>query len=67
MVITRFQSGFRRRRCTVDNIVTLELLNSHVVVGRKHLVSIFFIWRKLLYATTGKHGIFKDVYPWSTF
>ena len=48
MVITEHQSGFRRRRSTVDNLVTLETSIRDVFVGRKHLVSIFFIWRKLM-------------------
>ena len=42
MVITEHQSGFRRRRSTVDNLVTLETSIRDAFVGRKHLVSIFF-------------------------
>ena len=42
MVITEYQSGFRRRRSTVDNLVTLETSIRDAFVGRKHLVSIFF-------------------------
>ena len=48
MVITEHQSGFRRRRSTVDNLVTLETSIRDAFVGRKHLVSIFLIWRKLM-------------------
>ena len=49
MVITEYQSGFRRRRSTVDNLVTLETLIRDAFVGRKHLVSIFyFIWGRLM-------------------
>ena len=47
MVITEFQNGFRRRRSTVDILVTLETIRV-AFVGRKHLVSIFLIWRRLM-------------------
>ena len=43
MVIAEFQSGFRRCIFTVDNLVILETSNRDAFVGRKHLVSIFFI------------------------
>ena len=56
MVITEYQSGFRRRRSTVDNLVTLETSIRDAFVGRKHLVSIFFDLEKA-YDTTWKHGI----------
>ena len=58
-VITEYQSGFRRCRSTVDNLVTLKTSIRDAFVGRKHPVSIFFIWRRL---TTWKHGIFLDLY-----
>ena len=45
MIITKYQSGFRRRRSTVDNLVTLETSIRDAFVGRKHEVSIFFICR----------------------
>ena len=56
MVITEFQSGFRRRRSTVDNLATLEISIRDTLVGRKHLVPIFFYLEKA-YDTTWKHGI----------
>ena len=55
------QSGFRRRRSTVDNLVTLETSIRDAFVGRKHLVSIFFDLEKA-YDTTWKHGIVLDLY-----
>ena len=61
MVITEHQSGFRRRRSTVDNLVTLETSIRDAFVGRKHLVSIFFDLEKA-YDTTWKHGILLDLY-----
>ena len=63
-VITEYQSGFRRRRPTVDNLVTLETSIRDAFVGRKHLVSIFFDLEKA-YDTTWKHGILLDVYKTS--
>ena len=60
-VITEHQSGFRRRRSTVDNLVTLETSIRDAFVGRKHLVSIFFYLEKA-YDTTWKHGILLDLY-----
>ena len=56
MVITEYQNGFRRRRSTVDNLVTLETSIRDAFVRRKHLVSIFFYLEKA-YDTTWKHGI----------
>ena len=61
MVITEHQSGFRRRKSTVDNLVTLETSIRDAFVGRKHLVSIFFYLEKA-YDTTWKHGILLDLY-----
>ena len=43
MVITEHQSGFRRRRSTVDNLVTLETSIRDAFVGKKHLVSFLFL------------------------
>ena len=60
-VITELQSGFRRCRSTVDNLVTLETSIRDAFVGRKHLVSIFFDLEKA-YDTTWKHGILLDLY-----
>ena len=61
MVITKFQSGFRRRRSTVDYLVTLETSIRDTFVGRKHLVSSFLDLEKA-YDTTWKHGILLDLY-----
>ena len=60
-VITEYQSEFRRRRSTVDNLETLETSIREAFVGRKHLVSIFFDLEKA-YDTTWKHGILLDLY-----
>ena len=46
MVITEYQNGFRRRRSTVDNLVTLEISIRDAFVGRRNLVSILFYLEK---------------------
>ena len=56
MVNIEFQSGFRRRRSTVDNLVTFEISIRDAYVGKKHLVSIFFYFEKACDSTL-KHGI----------
>ena len=61
MVINEYQRGFRRRKSTVDNLVTLETSIRDACVGRKHLVSIFFDLGKA-YDTTWKHSILSDLY-----
>ena len=61
MVITEFQSGFQRRRSTVDNLVTLETSIRDAFVYKKHLVSIFYDLEKP-YDTSWKHGILLDLY-----
>ena len=43
MVITEYQGEFRRRISTVDNLVILETSVRDACVGRKHLVSSFWI------------------------
>ncbi|GFW16058.1 probable RNA-directed DNA polymerase from transposon X-element [Trichonephila clavipes] len=40
--IPLFQSGFRKGRSTLDNIITLENKIRNAFVRRNHLVSIFF-------------------------
>ena len=55
------QSGFRRRRSTVDNLITLKTSIRDSFVDRKHLVSIFFYLEKA-YDTTWKHGILLNLY-----
>ncbi len=60
-VFTKFQSGFRKRRSTVDNLVTLESSIRDAFVSRKHLVSIFFDLEKA-YDTAWKHGILSDLF-----
>ena len=48
MVITEFQSGFRRRKSTVNNLVTLETSIRNVLYVESIWSPSFFIWRRLM-------------------
>ncbi|GBN81960.1 putative RNA-directed DNA polymerase from transposon X-element [Araneus ventricosus] len=54
------QSGFRRRRNTIDNLLKLETAIREAFVSKKHLVSIFFDIDKA-YDRTWRYGILKDL------
>ncbi|GBM05902.1 hypothetical protein AVEN_135270-1 [Araneus ventricosus] len=54
------QSGFRRRRSTIDNLLKLEMAIREAFMRKKHLVSIFFNFEKA-YDRTRQHGILKDL------
>ncbi|GBN24737.1 putative RNA-directed DNA polymerase from transposon X-element, partial [Araneus ventricosus] len=54
------QSGFRRRRNTIDNLLKLETAIREAFVRKKHLVSIFFDIGKA-YDRTWRYGILKDL------
>ncbi|GBM47140.1 putative RNA-directed DNA polymerase from transposon X-element [Araneus ventricosus] len=54
------QSGFRRRRNTIDNLLKLETAIREAFVRKKHLVSIFFDIEKA-YDRTWRYGILKDL------
>ena len=49
MAIIMFQSGFRRRKSSFYNFITLEtsILLGMLCCG-KHFFYLFFIWRKLV-------------------
>ena len=62
------QSVFRRRRSTVDNLVTLETSIRDAFVGRKHLVSIFFDLEKAYMILPGTWYFIRIIQnrpPWS--
>ena len=61
MVFTEFQSGFRRRRATLDNLLTWKTSIRCAFVGRQHFASIFLYLEKAC-DTTWKHDIILDVY-----
>ena len=41
-IINPWQSGFRRGRSTIDNILMLETNIRNAILRRNHLVAIFF-------------------------
>ncbi|GFY31997.1 probable RNA-directed DNA polymerase from transposon X-element [Trichonephila clavipes] len=58
--IPLFQSGFRKGRSTLDNIIQLESKIRNAFVRRNHLVSIFFDIEKA-YDRTWRYGILRTV------
>ncbi|XP_055924518.1 uncharacterized protein LOC129956612 [Argiope bruennichi] len=59
--LSPFQSGFRRGRSTLDNILQLETSIREAFVSKKHLVSIMFDMEKA-YDRTWRYGILRDIY-----
>ncbi|GBO28790.1 hypothetical protein AVEN_61296-1 [Araneus ventricosus] len=55
------QSGFRRWRGTIDNVLKLEAAIPEAFVRKKHLVLIFFDMEKA-YDPTYRYGILKDLF-----
>ncbi|KFM75393.1 RNA-directed DNA polymerase from mobile element jockey, partial [Stegodyphus mimosarum] len=60
-VISPCQSGFRKGRTTVDNMVLLETSIRKAFVKRNHLVSVFFDIEKAYYKAW-THGILLDLH-----
>ncbi|GBM14706.1 putative RNA-directed DNA polymerase from transposon X-element [Araneus ventricosus] len=56
-----FQSGFRKGRSTIDNLLALETDIRLSFLQRKHLVAIFFDIEKA-YDRTWRYGILKDLH-----
>ncbi|GFU39054.1 RNA-directed DNA polymerase from mobile element jockey [Trichonephila clavipes] len=59
--IPLFQSGFRKGRSTLDNIISLENKIRNAFVRRNHLVSIFFDIEKA-YDRTWRYGILRTLF-----
>ncbi|GBL88473.1 putative RNA-directed DNA polymerase from transposon X-element [Araneus ventricosus] len=59
--ISPFQSGFRKSRSTIDNLISLETDIRVAFLKRNHLVSIFFDIYKA-YDRTWRYGIMKNLY-----
>jgi ribonuclease HI len=59
--LSKHQSGFRRGRCTIDNIVDLERRVRNAFVKRNHLVAVFFDIEKA-YDRTWRYGILKNLF-----
>ncbi|KAG1658849.1 RNA-directed DNA polymerase from mobile element jockey [Nymphon striatum] len=60
-ILTRYQSGFRRNRSTIDHLVRFETLVREAFVRREHLAAVFFDLEKA-YETTWKYGILRDLF-----
>ena len=59
-LITPLQSGFRKGRNTLDQLVRLETYIREAFVNKEHLVAVFFDMEKA-YDTTWRYGIMKDL------
>ncbi|GFU85643.1 probable RNA-directed DNA polymerase from transposon X-element [Trichonephila clavipes] len=59
--ISPLQSGFRKSRSTLDNLVFLESQIRDAFVRRNHLVSLFFDIEKA-YDRTWRYGILRNMY-----
>ncbi|GBN56622.1 RNA-directed DNA polymerase from mobile element jockey [Araneus ventricosus] len=59
--ISPFQSGFRKSRSTIDNLISLETDIRVAFLKRNNLVSIFFDIYKA-YDRTWRYGIMKNLY-----
>ena len=60
-MISSWQSGFRRGRSTIDNILALETNVRNAFVRQNHLVCIFFDIEKA-YDKTWRYGILRDLF-----
>ena len=60
-LITNLQSGFRKERSTVDQLIRLETWVREGLINREHVVAIFFDLEKA-YDTTWKYGILSDLF-----
>ncbi|GBL76420.1 UNC93-like protein [Araneus ventricosus] len=58
---TPSQSGYRKRRGTIDNLLKLETAIRKAFVRKKNFVSIFFDMEKA-YDRTWRYGILKDIF-----
>src|SRR6056300_464138 len=59
--LSPYQSGYRKNRSTVDQIIRLETWVREALIKREHVVSIFFDLEKA-YDTTWKYGILRDLH-----
>ena len=45
-IICKFQSGYRRNRNSVDNVVQLETKIRQTIAAKEHMIAIFFDIKK---------------------
>ena len=60
-LLTKYQSGFRAKRSTSDNLVRLETFIRDAFIKREHVVAVYFDLEKA-YDTTWRYGILKDLH-----
>ena len=60
-LITNMQTGFQKRRGTIDHLIQLETFIREVFIRKQHLMAVFFDLEKA-YDTTWKYGIMRDLY-----
>ena len=60
-ILSQSQSGFRKQRSTVDQLIKLETLVRESFIQGHHGVAVFFDLEKA-YDTTWKYGIMKDLH-----
>ena len=59
--LSKYQSGFRKNRSTIDHLIRLETLIRNSFIKKEHVTVIFFDIEKA-FDTTWKHGILKDLH-----
>lgn len=60
-LLTEYQSGFRKQRSTIDQLLRLESFVREAFIKREHVVAVFFDLEKA-YDTTWKFGILRDLH-----
>ena len=60
-VITEYQSGFRKQRCTTEQMIRLDTWVRERLANGQHVVAVFFDLEKA-YDTTWKYGILCDLF-----
>ena len=58
-LITNMETGFRKRRGTIDHLIQLETFIREAFIRKQHLTAVFFDLEKA-YDTTWKYGIMRD-------
>ena len=60
-LITNMQTGFWKRRGTIDHLIRLETFIREAFIRKQHLTAVFFDL-ETAYDTTWKYGILRDLY-----
>ena len=60
-LLTKFQSGYRAGRSTIDQLIRMESFVRDAFANKQHLIAVFFDLKKA-YDTTWKYGIMKDLH-----